>query len=1280
MTITFCMMLHKLFRSFVIYTVLVSSFTLSAQEMTQSSNEPSSQLGKKTSRESNSTRIDIDKLFKIERRNLQNFAIPQVTIINQKIEAITDSPFDKTTELPTSFDITTKITIERKQAIALIFVPQYIRTSDGSVKHLIAYDIDLQENKTSNKPTSGNRTYASNSILANGNFYKVAIAQQGLYKIDYAFIKNNIGVDPAGINPSNIRLYGNGGELLSENNAIAPQDDLIENAIQVVDGGDGQFNPGDYILFYANGPHTIVKDSATKSFSHLFNIYSENSFYFLNFDQGAGKRITNATNPSTSNVIVNSFNDFQFIEKDSSNQGKFGKTWWGDEFSDQPGRYLNRSYNFTIPSIDITSPVLVRTRFGAISYSGYSGVSVLANGTSVMNTSISAVGTTYSDPVTKSVDQTQAVTITSSNLNLNVSFTKGSSSAVGYLDFIEINARRNLVFNGYVNFADWNAVGAGQIASYQLQNANANTQVWDISNPLLPSRMTSSFSGSVLTFNQDASSLHRFIALDASQYNTPTFIERTANQNLHNYSPKDYIIIVYPALKSEAERLAAHHTEKRGLKTLVVTPQEIYNEFSSGSQDISAIKDFLKMYYDKAAVNDLPKYVLLMGDASYDYKNRVKNNTNCVPTFETTESDNKIYGYCTDDFFGFLDDNEYINGFTSGQINTLDIGIGRLPVSTLSSASALVSKIIDYDSPKSFGPWKNTMTFNADDEDSGIHLEDAEIMSQYANDSMPTYNNCKIYVDGFVQQSTPAGPRTPDANKAVTAQIYNGTFLMNYNGHGGPLGWCEERIFSMDDVNLMTNYNKLPLFITATCDFAPYDDPAVVSAGEILINKPNGGAIALMTTTRLVYQDQNREMNINYMNEGFKPMSNGQYPSLGDAYRLSKNLRYVSYIGTFEAANFRKFALLGDPALPLAFPTYKVITDSINGISVSVSYDTLNALGKYTISGHVADQSGTMLTGFNGTVYPVIFDKPKKLTTLQNDPNSPKEEYYVQNNAIYKGKATVKNGRFSFTFVVPKDINYEIAKGKISYYADNSIEDAAGYDKNIYIGGSNPNALADNAGPVIKAYMNNEKFVDGGITPSNATLLLKLSDDNGINYTGNSIGHDITAILDGNAQNTYVLNNFFEADIDNYKSGTIKFPVTNLSEGPHTFTIKAWDISNNSSQVILHFIVVNSKQGILSHVYNYPNPFTTHTSFMFEHNMPNQNLYVNITIYSVSGKTVKTIRTMVNTEGTRCDSIEWDGRDEYGDKLGKGVYLYKLAVKSQNGFSDSQYQKIILLN
>lgn len=1218
-------------------------------------------------------------MYKVSQHPLKYFAKPEVSLSNVQWELIEKPIYDTAVHFPNIADVYVMISMEKKKAIAHVHVPNYIQKADKTIWKLKYCDIQIKENENKSYKTTGSRVYASNSVLASGNFYKIAVAAPGVYKIDFDFIKNKLNIDPNTINTNYIRLYGNGGQMLSENNAVFRHDDLVENAIQVIDGNDGKWDNGDYILFYATGPHRIIPDSINKKYNHEFNLYAEQSAYFLNFDKGVGKRIGTLASLPSSNVAVNTFSDYTFYEKDSSNLGKLGKLWWGDEFSDMPGRYLNRNFALEIPDIDATKNVNIKSHLAAISYSGTNQFAVSVNGQQITNVNIDKTGPDYFYPVyiDKVVDEN--VTAAGNGIfNINIRFTKGSSSALGFLNYISINATRRLVMhNGMLLFNNLQVVGAGNIGAYTIQNVNPNTQVWDVSNPLQPEKINVNINGNELQFNADASSIKNYVAIDGSNYFIPNYLEKINNQNLHALGNVDYIIVVHPTLKSEAERLAYYHQQKRGYKTLIVTPQEIYNEFSSGMQDVSAIRDFIKMLYDRAPINQLPHSVLLFGDASYDYKDRVVGNTNLVPTSETENSKDKTLAYCSDDFFGFLDDHEDQNNFSLSQINTLDIGIGRLPVSSLSIAAGIVNKIMRYDSPLSFGSWKNNMTFNADNGDGNIHLEDAEAASGFVADSLPVFNKYKIYVGGYNIESTPAGPRAPAANKAVNEQIFNGTFLMNYNGHGGPGGWCDERIFSMDDINSMTNSNKLPLFITATCDFAPFDIPGLLSAGEILLSKPDGGAIALMTTTQLVYADQNRIMNLNYMKSGFKTDNTYKYPTLGDAYQLSKNLRYVSNINESAAANFRKFALLGDPGLPLAFPNHRVSTDSINGISVMQAYDTLKALGKYTISGHISDVNGNFLSDYNGVVYPTIFDKPKKLSTI--DPGTSKREYAVQNNILYKGKATVKNGKFSFTFVVPKDINYEIAKGKISYYAENTQTDANGYDNKLYIGGSSSNPIIDNQGPIIKPYLNNEKFVNGGITTKNSILILKLTDDNGINYTGNSVGHDITAVLDGNVQNTYVLNNFFEADLDDYRSGTVRFPINNLSEGKHTLRFKAWDISNNSAEAQLDFIVTATDKGVLANVYNYPNPFSTKTQFMFEHNMPNQILNVSLRIMTISGKTVRNIRTQITAEGTRDSSIEWDGNDEYGDKLANGVYLYQLTVKSNNGFKDNKLQKLVIL-
>ncbi len=1221
--------------------------------------------------------VDTKQLFKVEKLQIAAPANPQVNLKNVQYKTV--RLLDKKVKLPQTIEVKTLVSIERKQPIAFAFIPQYIQEANGTVKKLVSYDLDIQQPNQPLRKTSGNRVYAAHSVLASGTWHKIAISGQGLYKLDYNFMKDKLGLNMASLDPTKIRLFGNGGEMLAEDNNIIPHDDLVENHIDVVGGGDGKFDAGDFVLFYANGPHTILSDSANKRFTHNFNVYTEKSYYFINIGTTNGKRVQNQAVVGPANQTVTTANFFRFLEQDVTNVGKVGKTWWSDVYGDLPGKSLSNNFSVSVPNIDAATPVSIRTRVGGISFAGTSNFRVNVNGQNAHDIPLVSIGGGFNDPFVALQDVTADLNLSGGTLSISTVFTPSNSSATAYLDFIEMNGRIGLNYYSGMPFMDWNSVGAGNIAEYRISNAANSASVWDITNPLEPIKMQTALSSGTLSFRQTADQLHKFITFDGSGFFTPEYVGGVANQDLHGTGSIDYIVIAHPSFLSQAQNLAAYHAQKRGYKTLVVTPQQVYNEFSSGSQDVSAIRNFIKMFYDKAAPADVPNSVLFFGDASYDYKDRISNNTNFVPAYQTNETIDKSTSYCSDDFFGFLDDQENPNAYGVPFVNTLDIGIGRIPASSTTEANNAVAKIKNYDSPNSFGSWKNTMVFNADDEDSDSHLIDAEIMAKYVNDSLPQYNNYKIYVDAFQQISTPAGQRTPEANRTIKEHLFNGTFVVNYNGHGGPLGWCEERILNLEDIQGLDNKNKLPIFITATCDFTQFDNPELKSAGEVLFANPNGGAIALMTTTRLVYQFQNREMNINYFKTGFKEMDNGRIPTLGDAYRLSKNITYVNSIREFDAANFRKFALIGDPGLPLAFPKHKVLTDSIKDEQGNVVTDTLKALGKYTISGRVTDQNNNLLSGFNGTVFPTIFDKPKSLTTLGNDPGSTVRSFLVQNNTLYKGQATVKDGLFKFTFVLPKDINYSVAKGKISYYAHNATEDATGFDNGVYIGGSSSVAIEDNRGPDISPFMNDEKFVNGGITTANSTLLIKLFDENGINYSGSSVGHDITAVLDDNPQNTYVLNNFYETELDDYQRGIVRFPLEDLAEGRHSIRIKAWDVLNNSSEAVLDFVVVSSTEGKLARVYNYPNPFSSSTRFMFEHNMPNQNIDVSIKIFSMTGKAVKTFRERINTPGTRYDGIMWDGNDQYAEKLANGVYLYKLSIKSESGFSDDKIQKLIIL-
>jgi hypothetical protein len=539
------------------------------------------------------------------------------------------------------------------------------------------------------------------------------------------------------------------------------------------------------------------------------------------------------------------------------------------------------------------------------------------------------------------------------------------------------------------------------------------------------------------------------------------------------------------------------------------------------------------------------------------------------------------------------------------------------------------------------------------------------------------FNQQKIYLDAFHQESGSAGGRYPQANAVINSNIYNGTLLWNYSGHGGPARLAEEDILDQQIVNGWSNGNRLPLFITATCDFAPYDNPTENSLGENLLVRPKTGAIALMTTTRVVFAFSNRIINNNYLKFALEPDANGRYKTLGEALVASKNFTYQS---SGDVTNNRKFTLLGDPAMRLAFPTYKVKIVKVNGKDISSQVDTLSATEPALMEGEVDDNSGALLAGFNGTAYLSLFDKPLTITTLGNDPTSQPAPFSDQESTLFKGKASVQNGKFMFRFKVPKDINYQYGNGKISLYAQDGINDANGFSNSIVIGGISTTLSPDNQGPEIKAYLNDDKFVNGSIANANPILLLELADSSGINTGSSGIGHDIVATVDNNNSQYFVLNNFYEAGLDNFQKGTVRFQLPQLSAGHHTLKIKAWDVVNNSSEYVLDFTVVNTEELRIDHVLNYPNPFTTRTFFWFEHNQPGTDLSVKVEIFTVSGKLIKTISQTINTIGNRSNEIEWDGRDEYGEKIGRGVYVYRLRVKTPNGKTANKWERLVVLD
>ena len=1172
--------------------------------------------------------------------------------------------------------ITTEVQVEvqnaliRKQGVSYVKFTPLRRNVAGQIEKLTSAKLNFAfgSSLTSKGSRRKSMTFASQSLLVSGAWFKIGVISDGVHKLSYNFL-SQLGVDLESVDPRNLSLFGYGGGLLPRANDEARPDDMAEQAIQVVGEADGSFDKGDYVLFYGQDQVDWTYDSSENRFRHRLHTYSDTTYYYLSFDRGDAKRINLEPSPNlTPTQTVNSFDQYDYYEKDLTNLIKSGQIWVGESFNDNNAK----QFNFSNPQLLVSEPASFEIY--AVARAGVTSLFNINVANQNFQLSLgSTVLSRYETGFGRLARRSYNFTPNSTNLNFSLSYSKPQSVATGWLNYINVNYRSRLNLNlDQLSFRDVQSVGPNQITSFELtSNASNSPRVWEVTDQFNITEKTLQQSGNTFTFISETDELKEFVAFREADTLGVFPLGRVTNQNLHGLPQADLLIISHPLFLNQARELEEIH-EGRGLRVNTVTPQQIYNEFSSGAADIIAMRSFIKMFYDRATnAEDLPKFVLLLGDASYDLKDRIKGNTNFILAFQSSNSLQPTASYISDDFIALLDDTEGEWRTSSVNVDKMDVGVGRLPAKTPSEASAMVQKIRRYLQTGTQQDWRNEIAFVADDGDGNIHMKQANDLSRIVGVTEPTYNLTKIYLDAFQQVSTSAGPRYPEVTNRISQAVESGSIIVNYTGHGGETGWTGERVLDIRTVNSWNNLDNLPLFVTATCEFTRFDDPFRTSGGELVLLNPNGGGIALLTTTRLVFSSPNYELNKSFYNRVFDRKPDGSFQTLGELIMKVKN-------DNANQTNTRNFSLLGDPSLTLPLPKYRVITSQINGNAMAGPADTLNALSKATVSGYVADLNGNKLNNFNGLVYPTVFDKERNVKTLSNDGGFV-FDFKSRDNVLFKGKASVNNGDFSFEFVVPKDISYNFGEGKISYYASNNQEDANGSTSKLIIGGSNPNASSDEQGPEIELFLNDESFVYGGMTDRNPILLAKLRDEQGINTVGNGIGHDIVAILDGNTEDAFVLNEFYEADLDNYQSGQVNFPFKDLTEGKHTITLKAWDVANNSSETTIEFNVVEDREIAIDNLVNYPNPFTTNTEFIFQHNQPGIPLDVRLEIFTVSGKLVKSIDEVVVSEGFLARNIRWNGRDDFGDRIGKGVYVYKIKVRSRNGSVTEKFEKLVIL-
>jgi hypothetical protein len=1153
--------------------------------------------------------------------------------------------------------------MKKKPFLQIKLLPFRKNPENGRLERLKTFVIRLEDQEPPVRTTIDNKKSVSfdNSVLNSGLWYKIKVPSSGIYRLSYEQISSMSIGDPA-----NVRIFGFGGEVLPEDCRQGEKDDLMPVQTDMIKGSDGIFNAGDFLLFYSRGSIKWDFDKRYGMFRHQLNPYSDYSYYFVTSGTGPDLPLNEAVPASDASLVSDSYDYRTFHELESENVLLSGKQWFGENFS----LTQQQTFSFVIPGLLPEKPLEILAQVMAKS-TEVSSFLMSFNNVNIDTFVIQAANLSdYTSIFGFTTEQKIFINPSSNSISLKLKYIKPDGTARGWLDYIIINARASLKMQtDFLEFRDLNVSGAGNITQFTLGSANANTILWDVSNQNDIRRITGNLSGTQLVFKVATDYLREFVAFNENgNYPVPVLqgsdVGLIPNQNLHGPQQPDMVIISYAGFLEQAERLAAYRREKNGLDVLVVTPGTIYNEFSSGTPDISAYRNFMKMLYSRAGSDStlLPQYLLLFGDGTYDNKGITENATNYTLTYQSDNSLSPTSSYVSDDFFALLDPGEnMISGL-------LDIGVGRLPVGTKEEAESMVDKILNYELPARMGDWRNVLCFIGDDEDGNIHMTDADALAQYVESNYPGFNINKIYLDAYKQVSTPSGQRYPDVNLAINDQVTRGALIINYTGHGGIKGWAHELILGLNDIDSWNNSGRLPLFMTATCEFSRYDDHQVPSAGEKVLLNPNGGGIALFTTTRLVYSQPNRVLNEKFYQIVFEKDKDGNNYRLGDIMQYTKNQ-------SGSGINKRNFALLGDPSQRLSYPEYFVYADSLNGKSINTITDTLQALRKVTISGHVADMGGNTLTGFNGQVYPTVYDKAILQQTLANDGGS-KKTFSIRNNILYKGKSTVQNGMFHFTFMVPKDINYTYGSGRLSFYADDSLVDASGAYNGITIGGTFPDAETDPEGPELNVFMNSPTFRSGGITDENPMLYVEVSDKYGVNTTGNGIGHDITAMLDDNSQNTFILNGYFQSYLDSYQGGLIRYPFNKLEPGHHVVSVKVWDIYNNSSSGSTDFIVIKSNDLLLEDLLNCPNPFSDYTNISFAHNKPGVTMDITVDIFNMEGKLIRTIKAKEPDTGYRSQNIYWDGS---GAQNGQSLYIYRIRVKTSDGQAAEKSGKLIIL-
>ena len=1086
--------------------------------------------------------------------------------------------------------------------------------------------------------TSQAQSYVNNSVLKDGTLYKIGVVEDGVYRITYDELAA-AGIDVASLNRSKISMFGNVGGILPEANDAACYDDLTEMDIIVDDKG---------IMFYGQGPCSWTVFG--NYYKYQTNYYSDTTFYFLKIDnQLDGKRMTTRAQDEGEPLnVITSFVDRQYHEIDLHNHYHRGRKWFGETVNIDEGEM---KIPFLFKNLLPDNQGFIEISFIGASVVDGTVARLKINGTQLGDDISIAKSGQYNFAVEKTISSYYNPSEETVEVELQV-ISNNSQSYLG-LDYVNVNAWRSLSYENEQLWFSVNRITHPFIEQVKIDKVGSDAVILDVTSPLSPKIQDFVLNGDVAEFQRLFLGNNEYVLFDDADLLSVKTIKSIDNQNVHSINNAEMLIITDKVFIEQAEAIKAIHEEDEGMLSVVVFIDEIYNEFSSGSPDITGIRNFIRMVYERSS--NL-KYVLLLGRGTNDYKNIEGYGGNFVPPYEAYNSVNEAYAYVSDDYFGLLDEDE--GEECEGKV---DVAVGRIPVLTPDEADIVVGKIRRYmDAAKTMGEWRNELLMLADDKKS--YETGSDSFEAFIDGQNTTVNVDKIYADAYVRQQLSDGSYCyPDATSSIINKYNEGIMMMTYVGHGGVQGLSASNLFRIKDIESLENYYKLPFVVTGTCEFSAFDDASFVSAGERLFKMENGGAIGMYTTTRPTSAPTNKSVVERFVMSTFGD-DNIKNLTMGDIVYLTKQAN------ANNSTNYISYVFFGDPALRFTYPEKKVVINEINGMPSS-SRITVAPMDMVRVEGCIADANGVLDATFNGVVYPKMFDNKSTYTTLNNS-GSQGNIYTFTNysDVLYDGGFPVVNGRFSLTFWVPRSVNNQEGDAKLSFYAMDTINnmDANGFFKRIKVDG-NPSVTPDLDGPEINLSWNA------------GHLSATLHDPQGIYHYNSVIGRDIVLQIDSRTiSKTMIVNDYYEQNVGDFTSGKVEVDLESLEVGENVITMRAWDTHDNSNSASITVNITDNEEVKSMHdVVNYPNPFTESTCFTIDYDKKNVTVDVDIFIYDVTGRIVNRLEykdlSVLNLK------MDWDGHDATGNHLPAGAYIYKVCLKDTEGCEYSTSQRMIIL-